>query len=211
MHYISSNVKKMIEHMNLSISEVARTAGISKATISRWFNEEKTPRLDMIEKIASAYNMPLDYFLDDSFTEYWELTEDGWVEKGNPENETTYEVSAGNGRINDGYCSRGMGAHGDSDEYSIIKICGDSMYPILHDGDKVKIHHQSETSSTDLTVVKIDGESSTIKYLEIVSDGIWLRAENKDVFEDRHYTISEVMSLPITVIGKAVAIVERLL
>lgn len=202
MHYISANVKKFMEMQGLSISELSRQTGVSKATISRWFNEDKIPRFDMIEKIAARYDYPMDYFIDESFTEYFKLTEDGWVWKEDYYNEPTFEVAAGKGRINQTDEKTG--------EYSTIKICGDSMYPSLHDGDIVRVHHVADDiGPNDYAIVKINGDESTVKHVEFVEDGIWLRAENKDVFADKFYSVQEVMTLPVTIIGKAVTIIKR--
>ena len=116
-----------------------------------------------------------------------------------------YDVAAGQGRINDDFADEYVEEEEEVEEgYSWCRIVGDSMYPILHDGDKVKVRHQTQTEPTDLTVVKVDGESATVKYVEVTDNGVWLRAENKEVFADRFYTVSEVLTLPITIIGKVV-------
>ena len=80
------------------------------------------------------------------------------------------------------------------------------------DGDTVTIHLQKTTNPDPkkISVVKVDGESTTIKYVELVSNGLWIRAENKDVFEDRFYDISQIMDLPIRVLGTVVAVRRRL-
>ena len=90
MHYISSNVHKLMEVKNLSLSEMSRQTGVSKATLSKWFDSDRQPRIDMVEKIASRYNLPIDYFLDDSFIEYWKFDGNEWVEKQDHENEPVY-------------------------------------------------------------------------------------------------------------------------
>ena len=76
------------------------------------------------------------------------------------------------------------------------------MYPVLHDGDCIKVHVQTETEKSDLTVIKVDGETATVKYVEVTDNGVWLRAENKDVFEDKFYTAREIMALPVTIVGR---------
>lgn len=206
MHYISSNIKKMMEIKGLSLSEMSRQTGVNKATISRWFNSDVKPRWDMIEKIASTYNIPLDFFIDDSFTEYWKLVDGEWVMKDDPENEPVYEVAAGQGRINDGFPSGSI----HDDDYEHIKVVGDSMYPTLHDGDVLKMKTDiNGEKQIDFAVVKINGDELTIKNVEIVSDGVWIRAENKEVFEDKFFSMQEVMTLPVTIVGRAVSIVYR--
>ena len=84
------------------------------------------------------------------------------------------------------------------------------MFPSLHDGDLVKVHHiTGNISPRDFAIVKINGDESTCKHIEITNDGIWLRAENKEVYEDRFFSVQEVLTLPVTIIGVATEIVQR--
>lgn len=117
-----------------------------------------------------------------------------------------YNVAAGDGAYNDTYPSEFISSNNDLDdsEYSFCKVQGDSMYPVLLDGDIVKVRHQTETIPQDYTVVKVDGDHCTVKHIEIVEKGVWLRADNKSIYKDRFYTTQEVMTLPISIIGKVV-------
>ena len=90
------------------------------------------------------------------------------------------------------------------DGFSWCSVCGDSMLPELHDGDRIKVQHQTETTPHDLTVVQINGEDCTVKYVRITENGVWLTASNKDVFEDKFFSIQEIMALPVTILGKVV-------
>lgn len=203
MHYISSNVHKLMEVKNLSLSEMSRQTGVSKATLSKWFDSDRQPRFDMVEKIASAYDLPIDYFLDDSFIEYWKFDGDKWVEKKDPENEPVYEVSAGTGRT----CS--CPDEFKQEDGNFAKVVGESMSPILHDGDIVRIIETPTVEPKDIALVKINGDENTLKYVEITSEGVWVRASNTDAFEDRFFTMQEVLTLPVQIMGKAVEIVSR--
>jgi phage repressor protein C with HTH and peptisase S24 domain len=150
--------------------------------------------MDKLEKIADYFDVPIDYFFE--------------KESDTNVSRFIYEVAAGNGRINDG-CYTEESADTIRD-YSYVRICGDSMYPSLHDGDVVKVHHVTDDiTPSDFAIVKVNGDESTCKHIEITKDGIWLRAENKEVFEDTFYSVQEVLTLPITIIGKAIAIIER--
>lgn len=93
-----------------------------------------------------------------------------------------FDVAAGNGRINGEYADEYV-ENEDSDDGSVwLKVYGDSMYPVLHDGDYIKVHPQTDTEKTDLTVIKIDGETATVKYVDVTENGVWLRAENKAAY-----------------------------
>ena len=182
----------MLKHRGIKTSDVCKATGIDPSTISNWKKGNYVPKNDKLNILAEFFGIaPWDFWngieeIQEYYPEY----------KGEP-----YEVAAGNGRINDDY---GTG------EYSDVRICGDSMYPSLHDGDIVKVHHVTEDiTPADFTIVKINGDESTCKHVEFTSDGIWLRAENKEVFADRFYSIKDVMTLPVTIIGIATEITSR--
>ena len=96
-----------------------------------------------------------------------------------------------------------------ADDSLIVRICGESMYPTLHDGDMVRVIPSKKTVESELTIVKINGDEATCKHVEITDTGIWLRGENADAYTDRFYTVQEVLTLPVQVVGKAVEIVSR--
>ena len=83
------------------------------------------------------------------------------------------------------------------------------MYPTLHDGDVVRIIETSKVEPTDIALLKVNGDENTLKHIEMTSDGVWIRGENTDVFEDRFFTIEEVLTMPVQIVGKAVEIVSR--
>ena len=154
--------------------------------------------------------------MDDDFEEQIALMEELRADKELPEIAKTvsenrekvqnakplYRVAAGQGAYNP---ERAVDAIDDAEEgFVYATVVGDSMLPILQDKDIVKIQPMSETTPHDLTLVKVDGEHATIKYVEIVENGLWLRAENKEVFEDKFYSVQEIINLPITIQGKVV-------
>ena len=200
MHYVSSNIHKLMEEKNLSISEMSRQTGVSKATLSRWFDSERQPRVDMVEKIAKAYGIPVDTFY--SLIDEGEMNR--YIADAFKRLEPAFEVAAGQGRINDGY-----GEPRRTPDGQTAKVIGDSMYPTLLDGDVVRFIEAVDVDPSDLALVRIDGEALTVKHVEWTEDGLWVRAENKDVFKDRFYTVKEIATIPIQVVGKAVEIVSR--
>lgn len=198
-------IRKLAEERGTNISQVERDLGFAKGSLSKI--DKHNPSINKVAKLCTYFNIsPMTLFGDiDEAKQYTEALNNlpsPTVSK------PVYNLSAGAGCFNEGYPCEEIKLK-ENDENQYCRIVGDSMYPILHDNDLVKVHPQTKTSSTDLTVIRIDGEKATVKYVEVTDTGIWVRAENKDVFEDRFYSIQEVLSLPISVIGKAVAIVER--
>lgn len=190
--------EKLCEERGVRVSEVAKATGISPTTFSEWKKGKYTPKMDKMTRIAEYFDVPVDQISGIRGNYIFTVKK----RTATP----LYEASAGQGRVNGQYATDYMDDTEADEEHSWCTICGDSMLPELKDGDKVRVHHQTETTPQDLTVVKVDGESCTVKYVEITDNGVWLRALNKSVYEDRFYTIREVMQLPIKVVGKVVEV-----
>ena len=52
-----------LEDFNMSQVDLSKKIGISNVTISRYLSGDRVPRLDVITKIASAFNVSVDYLL----------------------------------------------------------------------------------------------------------------------------------------------------
>lgn len=198
MNKVSEKVKKVAEMHALSNVELAEIAHVSKSTISKWFNTDTEPRSSAIKGISTALNIPVRYFYDDDYHYNFRKFD-----------APVYDCAAGEGRVNGEYATEHVSKEA-SEDYSYIRIHGDSMLPKVQDGDLIKVHHQTETTPSDLTVIKVNGETATLKYVEVTDTGIWVRASNKDVFEDRFFSVKEVLTLPVTIIGKAVELTRSL-
>ena len=184
---------RLMEINHLTAAEVCRGSGVKQATISHWKNGLYSPKKDKIQMIADFFDIPVLVFYGDDLL-------DGYLAEGYGTN--IQECAAGQGRINDGYER--------TTEYSTVRIIGDSMYPTLHNGDLVKVHHvTNDITESDFAIVKINGDECTCKHVEMTSEGIWLRAENKDAFADKFYSVQDIATLPVAIIGKAISIVER--
>lgn len=182
--------EELMRQAGVKASQVARETGVGKVTLSDWKLGKYTPKEDKRQKIADYFGVSLAYL-------------DGKEQAPSP----IYDVAAGEGAVNGTYATEYAKMDTELEEgYSWCTVHGNSMYPELHDGDKIKVKHMTETNKNDFAVVKIDGESSTVKFVEITDTGVWLRAINKEVYEDRFFSIREVITLPVKIIGKVVEV-----
>ena len=191
--------EQLLKERGLTIAEFSRLSGIAKSTLYDWRSGKFRLKDDKRRIVAEFFNVSLDYL--DGRTKYRRSY--GWEDDAKELEKPLYRASAGEGAYNDTYTSDSitMGEEG----YEYATVVGDSMLPELRDGDVIKIEPTSQTSPRDFTLIKIDGEDCTVKFVEVVDNGIWVRALNKEVFEDRFYSIQDVLTLPITIIGKVVA------
>lgn len=179
-------IQHLLDENGITAYKMCKDTGISRSLMSQWKSGSFNPKQDKLQVIADYFGVPISYFYDD---------------------EPIYEVSAGHGRLNESY--EVDDAVKADREYSKVRICGNSMHPVLHDGDLVRVRHTKEVSPSDLTIIQINGDEAMCKYVELKEDGIWLRAENKAVYEDKFYNAMEVLTLPITIIGVAEELVSR--
>ena len=53
----------LLDEHNMSQTQLAKKVGTSNVTICRYINGERIPRIDVASKIASVFNVSLDYLL----------------------------------------------------------------------------------------------------------------------------------------------------
>lgn len=201
-------IQKLCKEKGCSVAQMERELGFARGSVAKI--DAHKPSIDRVSKICLYLGVsPMTLLVgdDSDLDEYTEAK--AYTDAINltvSEEVPVHDVSAGQGRINEDYETVRVPSDDDS---SYVRICGDSMYPILHDGDVVRVVPATETVPSDYTIVKINGNESTCKHIEKTSDGIWLRAENSEVFEDKFYSMQECLTLPVQIVGKAVEIVSR--
>ena len=94
-------------------------------------------------------------------------------------------------------------------EHFGLQIKGDSMEPKFSDGDVIIVRKQSNVDSGDIAVVLVNGNDATIKKIKKRPDGIMLIPTNP-AYEVMFYNNSEIDSLPVSIIGKAVELRAKL-
>ena len=196
---------------------LATIAGVGKSTVSGWRSGKYNPKEDKLQKIADHFGVSIEWLVgkDDCRTKKEQNTMDVLFDYKEQESrpKELFAVSAGQGRINDDYPAEvAREIDYESGEYVDALIHGDSMFPIIMDGDVITIHLEPVTKPTKnkIYAIKLNGEATTIKYAEVVADGIWIRAENTEVFEDKFYDIGQIMNLPIKILGTVVSVKRRL-
>lgn len=200
---ILDKVKTLCKSRGISINRLEQELEFSQGSLGKM--GDSIPKADRLHKIAEYFDVPMEYFLgeDEQLDHYYRKIHEQLTNYLRGIEKPVYRASAGQGAYNDTYTSDSisMGEEG----YEYASVVGDSMLPELRDGDVIKIEPTSQTSPRDYTLIKIDGSDCTVKMVEVVDNGIWVRALNKEVFEDRFYTIQDVLTLPITIVGKVVA------
>lgn len=86
-------------------------------------------------------------------------------------------------------------------EYFALRVTGDSMLPLLSDGDLVIVHDQDDVESGQTAVVLINGEEATIKKIIKTNEGIELHAMNP-YYPIKKFTFEDMKNIPVKIIGR---------
>lgn len=90
-------------------------------------------------------------------------------------------------------------------EFFGLKVRGDSMSPNIKDKDVLIVRKQEDAESGDICVVMVNGNDATVKRIKKDAIGITLIPDNQN-YNNMYYSNSEILSLPVRIIGKVVEI-----
>ena len=88
----------------------------------------------------------------------------------------------------------------DSGEFFALNVKGDSMSPVLIEGDIVIVKKQDDFENGDIVVALINGDEATIKKAKKSDSSILLRPFNNN-YEPLVFTYEEMKSIPVKIIG----------
>lgn len=183
---VGKRIKRLREDLKLTQEEVAGKVGVAIQTIYKYENEIVTNiPLDKLEKIAAALSTSPSYLMG------WDNKRIVSTEKFSaPDVTESYTKLPVLGDIAAGFDHIASSDwEGDTldipnsylkgrpvSDFFVLRIVGDSMYPMYHDGDKVLIKKQSALDySGEIGAILYDDEYATLKKIEFVSGEDWLR------------------------------------
>ena len=195
-------LRELRENLGKMQKVVAYELGIAPNTYSQYESGKREPDRKTLIKIADYFNTSTDYILGrdvstrplDDKNGVW-IPVLGQVQAGLPttavENIIDYEQ-----------ISRDMSGTG---EFFALRVKGDSMEPKFTEGDVVIVRKQSTASDGDIVIALVNGDDATIKKIKIRPEGIILTPLNSQ-YEPMFYNNDEIETLPVTIIGKVVAL-----
>ena len=85
-------------------------------------------------------------------------------------------------------------------EFFGLKVKGDSMYPMLLEGDTLIIKRQSDCENGNIAVVLVNGNEATVKKVVKQENGIILQPINP-AYDPISFTKKEINKLPVKILG----------
>ena len=206
----AKNLKKYMDIKNTDRNKLASVTGFSYTTINEWYTATSYPRIDKIEILADYFGISKSDLIEDRPTHsnlkgtiidrnVVKIPVLGKIPAGIPFEaiEDTYAVDSVEIPVD---WLRG------GKEYFALKITGDSMEPDYKNDDTVVFLKSSDCTSSQDCCVKVNGEDATFKRVTLRDNGILLsplNVDNNTGFVPKFYSLDEIKSLPITVIGVA--------
>lgn len=178
---IGKNIYRRRKELRLTLTDVSERVGVCPSTITRYEKGViETPKIPVLEAIAKALDTTPSLLFGEiknrniymaDFSEMTTVPIIGRAAAG---------LSCHAETNNEGYeyVPKKMLLPGE--QYVYLKVVGDSMSPVIMEGDLVLVRCQSEVGSGEYAVVLIDDEDGVVKKVIFKSNSITLISENKD-------------------------------
>ena len=198
-------LKKLRENNNISLREMEKLTGIGYSYLSMIENGKRKVTPALLQNLAKIYNS--DYIDLYEKAGYIDLLER--EKMGNLINEVSkipilstvkskYDLLAKENVVDYITVKEVLP---NINEYYALKITGDSMLPLLSEGDLVIVHNQNDIESGQTAVILISDEEATIKKVIKTNEGIELHSMNP-YYPVRKFTYEDMKKIPVRIIGR---------
>lgn len=208
----SERLSRLISDNETSISELSRAVGVSRQSVMRWLNGSK-PSYDKLEKIAEFFDLPIEYFsvksighTNDLMKKYLESVSKQVSGKMIPilgSIRAGYPVESFENP--EGYVSSPVGKN--PDNLFALKVIGDSMLPLVMEGDIIILNKITDQVNGKICAVTIDNES-TLKRVKKDSTGVTLIPTNP-MYPELHYSAKKAEELGFRIDGVLVQMIRN--
>ena len=195
------NFISLCNSRDVSPTAACSALGFSSTMVTKWKNGSK-PRDATLLKVANYFGVSVDYLLG---AEEEPLRIDaGEVRTLDQSNVRMvplfHSVSAGFGAYASSEVVDYMPAYFTNPAESVnticIKVCGDSMYPKIEDGDIIQVHKQESVDSGSIAVVLIDGDDGLVKRVTYGDGWIELQSINP-MYQTMRYDGADVLRVRV--------------
>ena len=191
-----NRIKLLREEKKIRQDELAKVLSISPSAVGMYERDEREPNDEITLKLAEYFGVSTDYLLGKSDNRNSDVPISkipilGTVKAG-------YDWLAEENIVDYITLKENIPNVG---EYYALRITGDSMLPLLAEGDLVIVHEQADVESGQTAVVLINGEEATVKKVIKTKDGIELHAMNP-YYPVKKFTFEDMQKIPVKIIGR---------
>lgn len=207
---LAGQLSYLMEVNGTSISELARYVGVSRQSVMGWLNGSK-PSYDKLAKVAEFFDQPIEYFSvkpvgSDLMQKYLDAVSKQFSGKMVPivgSIQAGYPVESFENP--EGYVSCPVGKN--PDNLFALKVKGDSMLPLVMEGDIIVLNKITDQVNGKICAVTIDNES-TLKRVKTDSTGVTLIPTNP-MYPELHYSAKKAEELGFRVDGVLVQMIRN--
>ena len=170
-------IQDLIAKNNLSAYKLSLEIGLNKTFLTDWKNGKAKPSADALRKIADYFNVSVDYLLGRTEHFAQEFSENEMYSF-----QVIGTICAGyDGIAEESYTGEDIIVPPhliktrNPDDYFVLEVKGDSMSPLLLNGDKVLIRRCNTVDSGPIAAVGYDNEQATVKKVEYINGENWMR------------------------------------
>lgn len=180
----SDRLKEALRIRNTTAAELARRSGVNEGAISQYKKGVYKASQENLDRIAQTLDVSIPWLMG---AEVPMNKAERFISPNISENIVTFPVV---GNIAAGYeelavedwsgdtidIPRSYLNGRNKDDFFVLSVKGDSMYPIYHDGDKVLVLKQTTLDrSGDIGAIIYDDECATLKKIEFINGEDWIR------------------------------------
>lgn len=200
----SENLGHYMALHDLNNKELSEILGVSESTVGKWLLKKAMPRMGIIEKLSRYFGIQKSDLLEQKEPEltFVDLSKSikipvvGKIPAGVPIEAIEDIIETID--IPEDWTK------GDK-EYIGLRVSGDSMYPVLLDGDTVVIQVQPSAETGDICACYVNGYDATLKRISLTPTSITLKPENPN-YPPKTYTHPG----EVTIAGKVVEVRRKL-
>ena len=191
----SKNLRRYMKINNKDRNDVSRELNIPYSTLTDWYNGNIYPRIDKIQLLANYFGIQKADLVESNSNINKNIPILGTVKAGY--NWLAEENVIGYITDENTVKSYEKNLH----EYYALKVTGDSMLPLLSEGDLVIVHDQDDVESGQTAVEQKKGEEATVKKVIKTNEGIELHAMNP-YYPVKKFTFEDMKNIPVKIIGR---------
>lgn len=186
--------------------QLASKLGTSKQVISRYENNQRSPKLSVAMRYAEILGVPNNYFTDNEQTISGDLSLPVEAELYKPKGYMPVLgcVRAGLPIYADENIEEYIACdYSDADTYFALRVKGDSMNAVgINEGDYVIVHKQEIVENGEIAIVLVNGDDATIKRFSRNGNTVVLTPQSHN--PEHQVQIYDAGEIPVRVIGKVV-------
>lgn len=157
---IGKRIKKIRQEHNLTQLDIAKICGVTDGAVSTWERGVAAPRIGALQKLADYLGIKVSELIEDDATfpvdlsDYVMIPVYGRIPAGAPKLEE--EFIEDHIPIPRSWTIGGV-------EYGGLTVKGESMLPLIQDGDTVVYRHQPTVENGSICIARVDHYDATVK------------------------------------------------